>query len=316
MSGVLLTVTDDVIISGGNAAPQSSADGAAGQKLQKSSKFAQGSLSVPPYYRAGTASASVSADDEIGGAFNQSFRTDNGLNPYYSPPKAIVTKLSGGTSLSLAVGTASTKNYKAPLLFPDHLTGGYSGGGNNGPQITTTATTGTNGYLHHSSSSKLDSPSAQHPLTAAAQKRSQKRLVFKSGDCNISHLNIRKRRRRFLADIFTTLVDIRWRWNLLLFTLAFILSWLVFAMVWWIICFSHGDFQHFGDDDWNPCVEKVISYDLELANVDDLDLNKQVVLDVQIDTLQKHSYKKLHKIFCCMHTLFISVIIHTDCFSC
>ena len=109
----------------------------------------------------------------------------------------------------------------------------------------------SNGFLNHPSLSKVDSD--QLP-----QKRTQRRLVFKSGDCNISHLNIRKRRRRFLADIFTTLVDIRWRWNLLLFALAFILSWLVFAMVWWIICFSHGDFENHNDKNWAPCVKEVI----------------------------------------------------------
>ena len=88
-------------------------------------------------------------------------------------------------------------------------------------------------------------------------KRVRRRLVYKNGECNISHANIKKRRQRYLADIFTTLVDIKWRWNLLIFILAFTLSWLLFALIWWLICFSHGDFENHGNQEWKPCVEEV-----------------------------------------------------------
>lgn len=64
-----------------------------------------------------------------------------------------------------------------------------------------------------------------------------------------------------MADIFTTLVDIRWRWNLFLFALAFILSWLLFAMIWWIIGFSRGDFQfHASEEEWKPCVAQMVDF--------------------------------------------------------
>lgn len=42
--------------------------------------------------------------------------------------------------------------------------------------------------------------------------------------------NVAKRRRRYLQDIFTTLVDAQWRWTLLVFSLNFLLSWLGFAV--------------------------------------------------------------------------------------
>ncbi|ELU17004.1 hypothetical protein CAPTEDRAFT_3998 [Capitella teleta] len=88
----------------------------------------------------------------------------------------------------------------------------------------------------------------------------RRRLVHKNGECNISHANIKKRRQRYLADIFTTLVDIKWRWNLLIFVLAFTVSWLVFALIWWLICFSHGDFDHQGDSKFKPCVKEVTDF--------------------------------------------------------
>ena len=76
-------------------------------------------------------------------------------------------------------------------------------------------------------------------------KKPHQRLVFKNGECNVTRANIKKRRQRYMADIFTTLVDIKWRWNLLNFVLAFTLSWLIFALAWWLICFSHGDLNNY-----------------------------------------------------------------------
>lgn len=93
-------------------------------------------------------------------------------------------------------------------------------------------------------------------------KRMRRRLVYKNGEVNITQANIRKRRRRYLADIFTTLVDIQWRYNLLVFTLAFIFSWLIFALIWWLICFSHGDLdeENLANSQWQPCVKEIKSF--------------------------------------------------------
>ncbi|KAG8184434.1 hypothetical protein JTE90_026352 [Oedothorax gibbosus] len=43
----------------------------------------------------------------------------------------------------------------------------------------------------------------------------------------------------------------------MVFALGFLLSWIGFALIWWLICLSHGDFQHVGDDEWTPCVSEV-----------------------------------------------------------
>lgn len=72
-------------------------------------------------------------------------------------------------------------------------------------------------------------------------RRIRKRVVFKHGDCNVVQEHVAKRRRRYLQDIFTTLVDAQWRWTLLVFSMNFFLSWLGFAIIWWLIAFSHGD---------------------------------------------------------------------------
>ena len=64
-------------------------------------------------------------------------------------------------------------------------------------------------------------------------------------------------------DIFTTLVDVQWRWTLLVFSLSFFLSWLTFALIWWLIAFTHGDLEpeHLPANQeasgWRPCVASI-----------------------------------------------------------
>lgn len=86
-------------------------------------------------------------------------------------------------------------------------------------------------------------------------RKLRKRIVFKNGDLNIVQERLSKRRRRYLADIVTTLVDIKWRWTLMVFCLSFVLSWLVFGMIWWLILYAHNDLSP--DSDHTPCVTNV-----------------------------------------------------------
>lgn len=45
----------------------------------------------------------------------------------------------------------------------------------------------------------------------------------------------------YLTDIFTTLVEIRWRMMFLVFSLSYILSWLFFGLCYWLIAYVNGD---------------------------------------------------------------------------
>ncbi|XP_032678708.1 inward rectifier potassium channel 2-like isoform X2 [Odontomachus brunneus] len=97
--------------------------------------------------------------------------------------------------------------------------------------------------------------------TRFSSRRVRKRVVFKHGDCNVVQGNVAKRRRRYLQDIFTTLVDAQWRWTLLVFSMNFLLSWLGFALIWWLIAYSHGDLEpHFTNQNFTPCVEDIRSF--------------------------------------------------------
>ncbi|KAB7507729.1 ATP-sensitive inward rectifier potassium channel 12, partial [Armadillidium nasatum] len=57
-----------------------------------------------------------------------------------------------------------------------------------------------------------------------------------------------------------------WRWTLLIFALSFVLSWILFAAVWYSILYHHGDFlpEHLPDRQaetgWTPCVHEIINF--------------------------------------------------------
>jgi len=94
----------------------------------------------------------------------------------------------------------------------------------------------------------------------------RKRIVSKRGHVNIGKTRVSKRRRRFLSDFFNTMLDIKWRYVHLIFFMAFIGSWFIFAVIWYIIIYYHGDFdeEHLPDNQeingWKPCVVNINNF--------------------------------------------------------
>ncbi|XP_019752996.1 inward rectifier potassium channel 2-like [Hippocampus comes] len=89
-----------------------------------------------------------------------------------------------------------------------------------------------------------------------AEHQRQSRFVRKDGHCNVHFINMSEKGQRYLADIFTTCVDIRWRWMLLIFCLSFLLSWLFFGLVFWLVALSYGDLEA----ETQMCVSNVDSF--------------------------------------------------------
>uniref|UniRef100_A0AAV2KE80 Inward rectifier potassium channel 16 n=1 Tax=Knipowitschia caucasica TaxID=637954 RepID=A0AAV2KE80_KNICA len=52
----------------------------------------------------------------------------------------------------------------------------------------------------------------------------------------------------YVTDIFTTLVECRWAWMFLMFSLSYILSWIFFGLCYWLIAHANGD-EYNEDDD-------------------------------------------------------------------
>lgn len=95
-----------------------------------------------------------------------------------------------------------------------------------------------------------DSPVVQ------AGKRQRQRYVTKVGKCQVNLGNIQDKK-RFLSDIFTTIVDLKYRWFLFVFMMCYIVTWVVFGFIYFLDAWVRGDVGHQGDPEWQACIENV-----------------------------------------------------------
>ena len=113
---------------------------------------------------------------------------------------------------------------------------------------------------------KLEFKDKQNPFTIdPTVEKLRKRIVSKKGVVNISKGHLEKgQNKRFFTDFFNTMLDMRWRYVLTLFTLSFFLSWLAFACIWYLILYTHGDFEpeHLPGNSagWTPCVHGIYNF--------------------------------------------------------
>lgn len=93
------------------------------------------------------------------------------------------------------------------------------------------------------------------------RRRYHGRFVSKTGQCNIHFANMDEKPLRYMSDIFTTCVDIRWRYMFLLFSLVFVVSWLTFGLAFYVIGVMHGDMEHHKEEEsFIPCVIQVNTF--------------------------------------------------------
>ncbi|KAK7880197.1 hypothetical protein WMY93_033130 [Mugilogobius chulae] len=91
------------------------------------------------------------------------------------------------------------------------------------------------------------SPADLSPPTSTS---SRQRFVRKDGSGDVVFRHVPAEWMLLVTDIFTTLVEIRWRVMFLLFALSYILSWMFFGLLFWVIAIAHGDVQ-------NPSLSRV-----------------------------------------------------------
>lgn len=83
------------------------------------------------------------------------------------------------------------------------------------------------------------------------------RYIRKEGSSNVMFRHVPEEWMLFMTDIFTTLVEIRWRVMFLIFALSYILSWLFFGILFWVIALAHNDIK---DHTNEPCMYEVRSF--------------------------------------------------------
>uniref|UniRef100_H3AKZ6 G protein-activated inward rectifier potassium channel 3 n=2 Tax=Latimeria chalumnae TaxID=7897 RepID=H3AKZ6_LATCH len=89
--------------------------------------------------------------------------------------------------------------------------------------------------------------------------RLRQRYVTKDGKCRVNLGNIEEKG-RFLSDIFTTIVDLKYRWFLFIFMMCYIITWVFFASVYYLDALLRHDVYHVGDRNWQPCFQNVENF--------------------------------------------------------
>ncbi|KAM9788545.1 G protein-activated inward rectifier potassium channel 3-like [Neosynchiropus ocellatus] len=98
----------------------------------------------------------------------------------------------------------------------------------------------------------------ENSLHVTASNRRQ-RYVAKDGKCQVN-LGPIADKSRFLSDIFTTLVDLKYRWFLLVFTMCYILTWVIFGGIYFLGAWLRDDVAHVHDQQWPACYQNVDSF--------------------------------------------------------
>lgn len=88
----------------------------------------------------------------------------------------------------------------------------------------------------------------------------QPRLVSKNSMYNIKHVGTQGKGKYLMHDFFTTMVDTKWRWNVLIFVSGFVITWLLFALFYWLVSKLHGDLNDVKTTSLRPCFENVNSF--------------------------------------------------------
>ena len=118
---------------------------------------------------------------------------------------------------------------------------------------------GVSTALPMSSPTMLDMEDVISESDAKQAMNKMKRVVMKGGESSIRYKNISKKRRKYFSDLYTTLLDTSWFFCVLLFTASFYLSWLMFAIIYFLISYLHGDLseENLSNPNWTPCIKEV-----------------------------------------------------------
>lgn len=83
--------------------------------------------------------------------------------------------------------------------------------------------------------------------------------MSKGGHSNVQIDNVEGMVKLYLHDIWTTVVDIKWRYKLTLFVFTFLGTWFVFGVLFYLIAMSNGDLWQEPESNHTPCVMNVAS---------------------------------------------------------
>lgn len=75
----------------------------------------------------------------------------------------------------------------------------------------------------------------------AGTLRKRRRILSKDGRSNIRIDHVSGRSALYMRDLWTTFVDMQWRYKFFLFTATFAGTWFLFGVLWYLVALAHGD---------------------------------------------------------------------------
>lgn len=94
-------------------------------------------------------------------------------------------------------------------------------------------------------------------IMANKKAKVQRRIVSKDGHNNVQIDNVEGLVKLYLHDIWTTVVDMKWRYKLILFASTFVMTWFIFGVFFYLIGMGNGDFDTGRNSTHIPCVMNV-----------------------------------------------------------
>ncbi|XP_059146457.1 G protein-activated inward rectifier potassium channel 3-like [Physella acuta] len=100
----------------------------------------------------------------------------------------------------------------------------------------------------------------RHRCHKANPEEKRKALVQKNGAFRIYFAGLNQHRRKYLADLYVTLLDLEWRYAMAILFNTFLVTFLVFAVFWWLMAYNNGDFDNLGNPKHDFCLLGVRSF--------------------------------------------------------
>ncbi|XP_034008787.1 ATP-sensitive inward rectifier potassium channel 10-like isoform X1 [Trematomus bernacchii] len=88
--------------------------------------------------------------------------------------------------------------------------------------------------------------------------RKRRRVLSKDGRSNVRIEHVSGRSALYMRDLWTTFLDMQWRYKLFLFTATFAGTWFLFGVLWYLLALVHEDLLEFDPpSNHTPCVMQV-----------------------------------------------------------
>lgn len=71
--------------------------------------------------------------------------------------------------------------------------------------------------------------------------RRRRRVLSKDGRSNVHIEHVSGRGALYLRDLWTTFLDMQWRYKFFFFTATFAGTWFLFGVFWYLVALAHGD---------------------------------------------------------------------------